>query len=265
MDMPTFYIPHGAGPCFFMQPHEGFGNMWDDLGHWLRQLSTEITQHPKAILMVSAHWQNEAFEITSAAQPTLFHDYYGFPEYTYRITYPAPGAPLLAAEICQRLQRAGFKASLNSERGLDHGTFIPLKLVYPKADIPVLQLSLQQDLAAAEHYRAGQCLAALREKGVLIIGSGMSFHNMSPQTKDLAARADAFDDWIHQTLMATRSQRALLLSQWVRAPFARFAHPTEEHLIPLMVACGAAGDNTATRLFHQRLAGQVAIAAYRFG
>lgn len=265
MSLPSLFIPHGAGPCFFMRWDFGPAEMWHSLGAWLQGLASSLPERPKAILVVSAHWEAERFTLTSSPAPGLVYDYSGFPAHTYRLQYPVAGAPWLARVVCERLRGAGLSAALDDTRGLDHGAFIPFKLIYPQADIPMLQLSLCSDLDPAAHLAAGTALAGLREEGVLIVGSGMSFHNVRASGEDLAARAQAFDDWLLETLMGTPEERSQRLRHWVEAPQARFAHPREEHLLPLLVACAAAGDQPARRVYAERLGGLVAVSAYRFG
>ena len=264
MPLPSLFIPHGAGPCFFMRPEEGFGDMWNGLGQWLRDLNAWVKDKPKAILVVSAHWQTQGFAVTAAAQHSLLYDYSGFPLHTYALKYPASGDPALASKIAGLLNDEGLSCGLDDDRGLDHGAFIPLMLAYPKADIPVLQLSLDARLDAATHYQVGECLACLREEGVLIIGSGMSFHNMRPDPQVVTERGEAFDQWLNQTLSLEAEARKRALVNWQSAPFARFAHPTEEHFMPLLTVCGAAHNVPAKRVYHERLAGTVDISAYQF-
>lgn len=265
MRLPSLFIPHGAGPCFFMQGHPGFPDIWEPLGDWLRGLATQIGQRPRAILVVSAHWQSPVFSVTASAKPSLLYDYYGFPAHTYLLKYPVSGSPELAGRVCELLRAGGFEAQQDPQRGLDHGAFIPLMLSYPQADIPVLQLSLQRQLNPAQHLAAGRCLAALRDEGVLIVASGMSFHNMRPDQNQLAERARAFDEWLNEAMTAAPTERWERLCNWQQAPHARFAHPTEEHLIPLMVACGTASEEPAQRIYSERLAGLVDVSAFRLG
>ncbi|MCU1717679.1 DODA-type extradiol aromatic ring-opening family dioxygenase [Pseudomonas sp. 5P_3.1_Bac2] len=265
MTLPSVFIPHGAGPCFFMRGHPGFPDIWDNLEQFLRTLASTLEERPRAILVVSAHWQAECLRVTSSASPALLYDYYGFPAHTYHLQYPVAGAPWLAEQVCALLQAAGFEAEPERQRGLDHGAFIPFKLIYPQADIAIVQLSLRHDLDPGFHLAVGRCLAPLREQGVLIVGSGMSFHNMQPVGPQIAERAQAFDQWLNAALMAEPATRAALLTAWPKAPHARFAHPREEHLLPLMVACGAALEQPAKRIYHESLAGLVAVSAFRFG
>lgn len=262
--LPTLFIPHGGGPCFFMDPPPAAPELWVKMGDYLRAIADGLPARPKAILIVSGHWETERPTLNVAAEPALLFDYYGFPEHTYRLAYPAPGAPELAGRVRGLLGEAGFPTDVEAERGLDHGVFVPLMLVYPQADVPVLQLSLQQDLDPAEHLAIGRALAPLREEGVLIVGSGMSYHNLrdffSPRG---TAEAEAFDAWLTGAL-ADPQGRDEALSAWSRAPGARACHPREEHLLPLMVAAGAATGEPGVRTFSDRLLGK-AVSGFQFG
>jgi len=262
--MPTWFIPHGGGPCFFMEwnpPHA-----WDRMADFLKNLASTLPRTPKAIVMVSAHWLAPTLTVTSAAQPALIYDYYGFPPHTYDIKYPAPGAPELAAQIANTLAGAGIASAQDAQRGFDHGMFIPLKLIFPDANIPVVQLSLHDSLDPEKHLAAGQALQALRDQDVLIIGSGMSFHNMraygNPQYGPVS---DAFDDWLTKAIEASPQERHRLLAQWEQAPGARQCHPprAEEHLIPLMTVAGAAGDGAGRKVFFDRVM-ETTLSAYVF-
>jgi aromatic ring-opening dioxygenase catalytic subunit (LigB family) len=261
--LPSLYIPHGGGPCFFMEWDPP--DTWARMGAWLRGLAAELPR-PKAVLVVSAHWEEAEFVLTGHPHPPLIYDYYGFPEHTYRIEYPAPGAPALAEQARGLLAAAGLPARIDAARGYDHGVFIPFKLILPQADIPIVQLSLRLGLDPEEHLRAGVALAPLREQGVLIVGSGMSYHNMEAYRRGLPPTASGiFDAWL--TNAATDLNplaRDEKLAHWSTAPAARDAHPREEHLIPLMVAAGAAGDDVGQRTYSDRVMGS-AISAYQFG
>lgn len=263
--MPAFFIPHGAGPCFFMDwdpPGE-----FDRMAAFLRAIAATLPQRPRAIVVATAHWLAPRFTVGAAARPGMIHDYHGFPPHTYALHYPAPGEPALAARIAGLLAAAGVAAASDAERGFDHGTFIPLMLMFPAADIPVVQLSLRRDLDAAAHLHAGAALAPLRDEGVLIVGSGMSWHN-------LRARGDArngpvsavFDAWLGAAVEATPDARHAALAGWADAPGARFCHPpgAEEHLLPLLVAAGAAGADPGRRVYGERCMG-VSLSGYRFG
>ncbi len=263
--MPAFYIPHGAGPCFFMdwQP----AGTWDRMAGFLKGLADTLPVRPRAVMLVSAHWLEPQFSVTGRAQPPLIYDYYGFPPHTYQLSYPAPGAPELASVVAQRLERHGVGAKVDHERGFDHGVFIPLKLVFPDADVPVVQLSLRHGLEPAAHLAAGRALTALRDEGVLILGSGMSFHNMrgygDPRYTPVSAE---FDRWLTQAVESEPAQRDALLQAWTQAPHARDCHPVggEEHLIPLMAVAGAAGDSRGRKVYSERVM-ETTISAYRFG
>ena len=262
--MPTLYIPHGGGPCFFMAWTAGPADTWDRMGAWLRGLRATIGV-PRAIVVVSAHWEAEAFSVTGHPGPSLIYDYYGFPEHTYRIEYPAPGSPVLAERIRTLLGQAGTRVRVDPERGFDHGVFIPFKLIYPDADIPIVQLSLQTGLAPGAHLDAGAAIAPLRREGVLIVGSGMSYHNLRRFGVENNADSDRFDAWLGETVCAAdASVRNDGLRAWQRAPAAREAHPREEHLLPLMVVAGAAENDPGERIFSDRVMGAT-VSAYRFG
>ncbi|MBS7780625.1 dioxygenase [Acidovorax sp. CCYZU-2555] len=240
---------------------------WNGLAEFLRGVAATLPARPKAIVLVSAHWQTPGFSATAAAQPGLIYDYYGFPEHTYQLTYPAPGAPALAERIAALIASAGFESGVDAARGFDHGMFIPLKVMFPEADIPVVQLSLREDLDPAAHLAMGKALAALRAEGVLIIGSGMSFHNMRGYgDARYTAPSQAFDDWLTAAVEAEPGARSAALRDWAGAPFAHHCHPAghEEHLIPLMVAAGAAGQDRGRQVYSQRVM-QTQLSAYRFG
>lgn len=261
--LPTLFIPHGGGPCFFMDWDPP--DTWDHLAAWLRGLGSTFAATPKAVLVISGHWEEEQFTLTGNPHPPLIYDYYGFPESTYQLTYPAPGSPELARHISELLTGAGIPARIDPQRGFDHGVFIPFKLIYPNAGIPIVQLSLKEGLDPAAHLAAGRALASLRQQGVLIAGSGMSYHNLRGFFGGAGERADRFDAWLTDAACAPTPQlRAERLAAWAQAPSAREAHPREEHLVPLMVAAGAGGNDVGTRVFNGRIMG-ARISAYRFG
>jgi aromatic ring-opening dioxygenase catalytic subunit (LigB family) len=260
---PTFFIPHGGGPCFFMEVQPA--DTWDKMRVFLEGLLDQVPERPKAILLVSAHWEEPQFTVHDGARPGLLFDYYGFPAHTYELEFPAPGAPKLAARVRELLAESGINSAAESERGWDHGVFVPLLLVTPAADIPVLQLSLQHGLDPQAHLAVGRALEPLRDEGVLIVASGMSYHNLrafGPAGAEISAQ---FDDWLTEAVEIPEiDQRALALSLWDHAPAARLAHPREEHLIPLMVAAGAGGNDRGERIYADRVKG-LALSAYRFG
>lgn len=197
MTLPTVFIPHGAGPCFFMAWTRGPADQWEPLAKWLKGLIATLPERPKAVLVVSGHWEEEAFTVGASAKPPLIFDYYGFPEHTYRLAFDAPGSPALARRVRELLAAAGLPAREDPDRGYDHGVFVPLKLVTPEADIPVVQLSLRHDLDPEAHLAAGRALAPLRDEGVLIVGSGMSWHNMRGFSPAFTDKSAAFDESVN--------------------------------------------------------------------
>jgi len=258
--LPSFYVPHGGGPCFFMDDPDG---TWTGMAAFLRALPATLPVAPRAILVVSGHWETRGFSLTSSVAPPLVYDYYGFPPHTYRLTYPAPGDPALAQEVAALLSDAGYATSLDPARGLDHGVFVPLKVVYPEASIPVVELSLDGSLDASLHLAMGRALRPLRERGVLLFCAGMSFHNLRALGDPRAlAPSQAFDAWLGETCAQPGAERAQRLEQWNEAPAARIAHPRHEHLLPLMVAAGAS-EAPGTRIYNERVLGTM-ISGFRF-
>lgn len=259
---PALYIPHGGGPCFFMDWDPP--NTWHKMAAWLEQLGGSTGTPPQAIIVVSAHWEEKEFTVQTHLHPPLLYDYYGFPEHTYQLSYPAPGSPELAGRIQACLKRAGIPSHTDSQRGFDHGVFIPLKLVYPEANIPVVQLSLKAGLDPARHIAAGQAINELRDEGVLIIGSGMSYHNMQAFGDPANIVSDQFDAWLTEAVCADDAEvRNRKLCDWSVAPAGRRAHPREEHLLPLMVVAGAAGKDTGRKIFSDRVMGAT-VSAFGF-
>jgi aromatic ring-opening dioxygenase catalytic subunit (LigB family) len=267
--MPTLYIPHGGGPCFFMDVPPGMpADMWDRMEEHLRNIGRSLEPRPKAVLVISAHWEAPHPTLNTARQPSLLFDYYGFPEHTYHLSYPVSGSPELAARVRELLAEAGIESGSNEQRGLDHGVFVPFKVIYPDADIPIVEMSLRHGLDPAEHLAIGRALAPLRDEGVLIVGSGMSFHNL----RTLLAgdgrdddTAEAFDAWLNDAVTAPDAQtRNKLLAAWSEAPGAPASHPREEHLLPLMVAAGAAGEDRGRRSYSEKLLGK-ALSGFQFG
>jgi aromatic ring-opening dioxygenase catalytic subunit (LigB family) len=266
MTLPTLFIPHGGGPCFFMDPNGGASDpMWRPMEAYLAGLIDSLPERPRAILMISGHWEETDVTVHVGERPELLFDYYGFPEHTYRLKWDAPGAPDVARRAASLLRGAGFVTREESERGWDHGVFIPMMVSVPDADIPLAQMSLRADLDPADHIAIGRALAPLRDEGVLIVGSGMSFHNLrvrgdaavGPSIEWDAALTDAVTD-------PDPARRAERVAAWATLPHARFAHPREEHLIPLMVALGAGGGEAAVRDHQSSVLGW-AVSGYRFG
>lgn len=266
--LPTLYIPHGGGPCFFMAPMPGFPpTLWDGMATFLRGIPAAIGARPNAILVISAHWECDAPTVLAAEKYSLLYDYYGFPEHTYRLTYPARGDPATGARVQALLAHAGIASPTEHERGLDHGVFIPFKLIYPDADIPIVQLSLLRGPDPAAHLAIGHALAPLRDEGVLIVGSGLSYHNLRDFFAPDAAANQAsaqFDAWLGNAISAEPSGRERLLTHWQEAPGAHACHPRSEHLLPLMVAAGAAGSDSGRISYREQLLGKT-VSAYQFG
>ena len=238
---PVAFIPHGGGPWPFVELGLDRSEV-QALASYLRELVTLPATPPRAVLVISAHWEAPVPTVMSGAAPPLLFDYYNFPPASYQITWPAPGDPALAARVRSLLEAAGFSTAEDTERGFDHGTFVPLKLTYPLADVPVVQLSLIRGLDPATHLAMGRALAPLRDEGVFIVGSGMSYHNLRAMGDPRAgAVSEVFDAWLRDAATSPPERRDALLTAWASAPAARAAHPREEHLIPLMVIAGAAG------------------------
>ncbi|WP_396622303.1 DODA-type extradiol aromatic ring-opening family dioxygenase [Marinobacter sp. W-8] len=237
----VLFVSHGGGPMPLLGD-PGHQDMVDRL----TELAADLRK-PSAILVISAHWEEAIPTITSGTTPSLIYDYYGFPSEAYKIEYPCPGEPVLAQQVAQALDQAGIQARLDDQRGFDHGLFVPLKLMYPEATIPCIQLSLVNTLDASTHLAIGRALRALDYDNLLVLGSGFSFHNMraffAAQTPEIQARNLAFEDWLEQTCgdsSLSERERAKRLTDWEQAPHARFCHPREEHLLPLHVCYGLA-------------------------
>ena len=259
MQAQIIYFSHGGGPLPLL----------GDAGHremvaFMRRLPEQLRK-PEAILVVSAHWEEPAATLLGAPTPSLFYDYYGFPDEAYRVTYPVPGSPVLAERIAALLDRNEIRAGVDLQRGFDHGLFIPLKLMYPEADIPALQLSLVRGLDPAAHLVLGKALRELRAENILVVGSGFSFHNMRAFVWDgnevPDAANDEFQDWLMETCTGTLpgTEREQRLREWEKAPSARYCHPREEHLLPLHVCAGMA-DKPGSVVFDDYILGKRAVA-----
>jgi 4,5-DOPA dioxygenase extradiol len=253
------YLSHGGGPLPIL----------DDPGHkamvdFMVNLPSRL-RRPDAILVISAHWEESAATVLGAEHPAMFYDYYGFSEKAYEITYPAPGSPELAARIIGLLDGEKIPARIDPKRGFDHGLFIPLKLIYPQADIPAIQLSLLRGLNPAAHIALGKGLRELKDHNILVIGSGFSFHNMTafswqgPTVSDPVN--DAFQGWLINVVIGTfpQSEREQRLVDWEKAPSARYCHPREEHLLPLHVCVGMA-EKPGTLIFDGEILGKRSVA-----
>ncbi len=217
--------------------------------------------------MISGHWEAEAADVTVhvGERPDLLFDYYGFPEHTYRLKWDAPGAPDVARRAASLLRGTGFVTREERERGWDHGVFIPMMAAVPDADIPLVQMSLRADLDPADHIAIGRALAPLRDEGVLIVGSGMSFHNLRVRGEAAVEPSGEWDAALTEAVTdPDAARRAERVAGWATLPHARFAHPREEHLLPLMVALGAGGGSAAVCDHQSNVLGW-AVSGYRFG
>lgn len=232
-----------------------------DMVACLEHLAERIPR-PDALVVVSAHWEEALPRITAAPDPPLIYDYYGFPPESYEIRYPCAGEPALAAEIRRLLVDAGISAALDEGRGFDHGMFVPLKIMYPDADIPCVQVSLVNTLDPGEHIAMGRALGALADRGVLVVGSGFSFHNLKaffgPDTEESRRLNQAFETWLADVCTNpdyTETERTARLIHWHQAPGARFCHPREEHLLPLHV-CHGVGQGFGSQRFELNILGK---------
>lgn len=262
--LPTYFLSHGGGPWPFMKAQ--FGPLYDQLEASLRAIPQQLGTPPLAILVITAHWEGAEFLVSASAQPPMIYDYSGFPAHTYQVQYRAPGSPALAAQVKALLDAASHPARLDHERGFDHGTFSALYPIYPQAEIPIVQLSLKHGYAPLEHVQVGRALASLRAQGVLIIGSGLSYHNLRQFGASGGPASHQFDAWLRATMALTPAARLAQLLDWEQAPAARLAHPREDHLLPLMVALGAAESEPVSEIYHEDgFAGALALTSFRFG
>jgi aromatic ring-opening dioxygenase catalytic subunit (LigB family) len=245
--------------------HQADRRRFEALAKSLERIPAQLPVKPDAILVISGHWEETDFAVMANPSPPMVYDYSGFPDYLYHIRYGAPGVPHLARRVHSLLQAAGLPTHLDAQRGFDHGTYSLLAVAYPEATVPVMQVSLQEGYDPAAHLQLGRALAPLRDEGILIIGSGMSYHNFHP----VNPREDSalFDSWLRQTLVESApQQRSRRLLEWAQAPAARAAHPREDHLIPLHAAVGAAGEDRAEIVYRQDdYLGRITLSSFRFG
>lgn len=267
--MPSIFIPHGGGPCFFMDwdPPQ----TWEKQRQFLENISSSLPEHPKSLLVISGHWEEDQFTVQRNSAPDLLFDYGGFPPHTYELTWPAPGNPALSKRVHDLLVDAGFPTDYDDTRGYDHGVFIPLKIAFPDADIPCVQLSLRSDLDPDAHLAVGRALAPLRDEGVLIIGSGNTYHNMQVMMRAMRGgdtgklQGLEFDRWLTGAVTQNDPvERDQMLANWSEAPKARDANPREEHLIPLHVIAGAANSDLGIKTLEDHVMGVVE-SAFTFG
>ena len=264
MKMPVVFVPHGGGPWPFVETRFADREEEAALAGYLRRLPSTLAVAPRALLVISAHWEAPVPTVMTSARPPMLYDYYGFAPAAYQIEWPAPGDPSLAARVEALLQKGGFSTGQDPARGFDHGVFVPLKLSWPNAEVPTVQLSLTGDLDPARHLAIGRALAPLRDEGVFILGSGMSYHNMRGFGGRGRDASEKFDAWLREAATADAETRAQKLEDWARAPSAREAHPREEHLLPLLVVAGAAGDDRGAVGWNGTYGG-VRLSAFHYG
>ena len=263
--LPAFFLSHGGGPWPYLEgPARA---MHAQLETSLKAVLPSLNSPVSAVLVATAHWETPAFALSSGARPGMVYDYNGFPEHTYRVRYEAPGDPALAEQALGLLADAGIGCALDPDRGFDHGTFSLMAAMRPQADLPIVQLSIRQDFDPAPHIDAGRALAPLREEGVLLIGSGFSYHNLSRFGPEARVASQAFDAWLNETLLNTSAGfRRERLLQWQSAPAAREVHPREDHLVPLFFAFGAGPEEPCTCVYHETdFAGGITASSFRFG
>ncbi|HOX18128.1 MAG TPA: class III extradiol ring-cleavage dioxygenase [Spirochaetales bacterium] len=266
--LPAIYLPHGGGPWNLPGGDSMDLPGYAALRSWIGTLAAYRDAGMRAILIISAHWEEAVPTVHEGAAPGLLYDYYGFPESAYRLSWPAPGEPSVASEAAALLGAAGYEVGRELDRGYDHGTFVPLMVAFPEADVPVAQLSLVEGLDPATHFRIGRALEPLRERGVLILGSGMSYHNLRGFFSGgpaVARDSAAFDAWLGEAAAIPDPEaRGEALSRWRAAPSALACHPRSEHLAPLFVAAGAGGADPGVREFGGALMGAT-VSGIRFG
>lgn len=260
--MPTYFISHGGGPWpWIPDMAEHLAPLAKSLAH----IPAELPRKPTAVLMVSGHWEADDFAVMHAAHPPMVYDYYNFPPHTYEIKYSAPGASGLAEKTADLIAGAGLPTHLDNEMGYDHGTFVPMALMYPEADMPLFQVSIRHNYDPAQHMALGRALAPLREEGVLIVGSGLSYHNLREFGPRARIPSAEFDSWLNQALALAPEERTKAILNWEQAPSARRCHAQEDHLVPLFTALGAAEDAPVTRTYHQtNIFGGVTASSFRF-
>jgi aromatic ring-opening dioxygenase catalytic subunit (LigB family) len=263
--LPTYFISHGGGPWPWIK--DLLPGDFGLLEASLRQIPREIEVRPRAVLMISGHWEASVFTVQTSASPPMLYDYGGFPEFTYHLEYPAPGSPEVAERVLELLAAAGIAARGDDRRGFDHGTFVPMHVSWPDADVPLLQLSMRQGYDVDEHLALGRALAPLRDEGVLIIGSGFSFHNLRLFGEPGRRPSAEFEAWLTDAVVAAPiAERSERLRRWTEAPAARVSHPAEDHLVPLFVAVGAAEGEAGVRMYHDTaFMGSITSSSYRFG
>lgn len=263
---PAIFVSHGGGPCFWIDMPPPMGpRAFDALRGYFEGLLASLPERPEAFVVISGHWEAKNFTVSANSAPEMLFDYHGFPQHTYELSYPAKGDPALADRISQLLAEAGVNHEIETERGFDHGVFVPMLIVDPEGGIPVVMLSIREDFDPAAHITLGEALSPLRDEGIVIIGSGNSYHNMTSFMNGETHNAKIFDQWLQSAVTSKdyESRKEALLT-WDKAPMARDAQPREDHLIPLMAVVGAGGDDLATVDFQGNIGGK-AISGFRIG
>jgi aromatic ring-opening dioxygenase catalytic subunit (LigB family) len=266
--LPTLYLPHGGGPW----PYCDLGPLGDPAGYaslraYLEALGERFSpaRGVVAVVCISAHWEEALPTVMSGSHPPLLFDYVGFPAEAYRVTWPAPGAPAVAEQLLALLEKAGLRGTVEASRGFDHGAFVPLQVAYPAAQVPTLQLSLVAGLDPLLHLALGRALAPLREHGVLLVGSGMSYHDLRGLLSGRGGPAsERFDRWLRDAVTSPQVVRDQRLASWADSPAGRLAHPREEHLLPLHVVAGAALEDPGRVAWSGSLLG-ARVSAVHFG
>jgi aromatic ring-opening dioxygenase catalytic subunit (LigB family) len=261
--LPVLFVSHGGGPWPYV---DALRPMYVHTERELKRIPTRLAVRPKAVLVISGHWEAPIFSVSTSAHPPMEYDYSGFPPHTYHLEYPAPGDPVLAGHVCDLLDGAGIEVAKNPRQGFDHGVFVPLGLMYPNADMPIVMVSIKSGYDAAAHLSLGRALAPLRDEGVLIVGSGLTYHNMrgfglDSSTEDAVTFTRYLTEAVAQEDAAARDE---MLLRWADAPRARRAHPREDHLMPLLVAAGAAGSDPGEVLFAETVM-KIPMTSYVFG
>ena len=261
--MPTYFISHGGGPWPWMPDWRA---MFKNLEASFVQMTHDLPERPKAILMISGHWEDDSFAVMTSPNPPMVYDYSGFPPETFQIQYKAPGAPELAQRAADLIAAAGLPVRLDAKQGFDHGTFVPAFVMYPDASVPLFQISLRHGYNPAEHLALGRALAPLRDEGVLILGSGLSYHNLRLFGPGARVPSEAFDAWLADVMAKAPAQRTADLMNWESAPYARTCHAQEDHFAPIRAVIGAGEQDKATMTYHDKmLFGGVTASSYRLG
>jgi aromatic ring-opening dioxygenase catalytic subunit (LigB family) len=264
--LPVHFISHGGGPWPWLKKEMPF---YDKLEEALKEIPRELACLPKGIVVITAHWEEDNFTISANSRPPMLYDYGGFPKHTYEVKYEAEGDEKVAKKIQKMVEDQGIKLELDYKRGFDHGTFVPLFVMYPNANIPIIQISIKKGYDPKEHIDFGKALAPLRNENILIIGSGLSYHNiqgLAGGTSSVTEDSKLFDNWLQNSLInRSAAEREAELINWAQAPCALAAHPTEDHLVPLFVTVGAAEQSTASLKYHEEnFFNKVYVSGFRF-